>query len=109
MQSCFVNLVAEEKKKGKTILMSSHMFEEVERTCDHIGIIREGKIVAVDAVEALRKRHIRSYTVMLESEALAKAFARDLGGTQSGITVTVTAKQSMEEIFMHYYGGGKDV
>ena len=109
MQSCFVNLVAEEKKKGKTILMSSHMFEEVERTCDHIGIIREGKIVAVDAVEALRKRHIRSYTVMLESEALAKAFARDLGGTQSGTTVTVTAKQSMEEIFMHYYGGGKDV
>ena len=34
MQNRFVELIAEEKKKGKTILLSSHMFEEVERTCD---------------------------------------------------------------------------
>lgn len=42
MQSRFVRLVAEEKEHGKTILISSHMFEEVERTCDRIGIIRGG-------------------------------------------------------------------
>lgn len=47
MQSRFVELIAEEKKRGKTILLSSHMFEEVERTCDRIGIIREGKLAAV--------------------------------------------------------------
>ncbi len=49
MQNRFIDLVAEEKKQGKTILMSSHMFEEVERTCDRIGIIRKGRMVAVDA------------------------------------------------------------
>lgn len=49
MQSRFIDLVAEEKKRGKTILLSSHIFEEVERTCDRVGIIRQGKLVAMDS------------------------------------------------------------
>lgn len=105
MQSRFIDLVAEEKKRGKTILMSSHMFEEVERTCDRIGIIRQGRMVAVDSAAALRERHTRSYTVTLESESAARAFAGDFGGIRDGLQVTVTTKQSLEEIFMNYYGG----
>lgn len=108
MQSRFVELIAEEKRRGKTILMSSHMFEEVERTCDRVGILREGKLVAEDSVEALRERYMRPYTVTLESEMLAKAFAGDFGGVQKGKTVTVASKQSLEEIFMHFYGGNAD-
>lgn len=65
MQNRFIELIAEEKKKGKTILLSSHMFEEVERTCDRIGIIRAGKLVTVDSVETLRERHMHTYTVTL--------------------------------------------
>lgn len=105
MQSRFVNLVAEEKEHGKTILMSSHVFEEVERTCDRIGIIRKGRMAAVDSAAALRERHTRCYTVTLESEAAAKAFAADFGGICNGKKVTVITKQSLEEIFMNYYGG----
>lgn len=105
MQNRFIDLVAEEKEHGKTILMSSHMFEEVERTCDRIGIIRNGRMVAVDDAEALRERHTRSYTVTLESEAAAEAFAMDFNGIRNGLQVTVTTKQSLEEIFMNYYGG----
>lgn len=105
MQNRFTELVAEEKKRGKTILLSSHMFEEVERTCDYIGMIREGKLVEVDSTEALRKRHVHPYTVTLETEELASAFAGDFGGTASGKQVTVMRKQSLEEIFMQYYGG----
>lgn len=108
MQSRFIELIAEEKEHGKTILLSSHMFDEVERTCDRIGIIRDGRLVAVDSVEALRERHVRPYTVTLESIELAGAFAEDFGGIQNGLAVTVTTKQSLEEIFMHYYGGEKD-
>ena len=108
MQSRFIELIGEEKERGKTILLSSHMFEEVERTCDRVGIIREGKLVAVDSVEALRERHVRPYTVTLENAELAKTFAKDFGGIQNGREVTVTTKQSLEEIFMHYYGGEKD-
>ena len=105
MQNRFVNFVAKEKEQGKTILMSSHIFEEVERTCDRIGIIRKGRLIAVDSAAALRERHTRSYTVTLENEAAAEAFAADFGGTRSGTKVTVTTKQSLEEIFMDYYGG----
>ncbi len=105
MQNRFVNFVAKEKEQGKTILMSSHIFEEVERTCDRIGIIRKGRMTAVDSAAALRERHTHSYTVTLENEAAAEAFAADFGGTRSGTKVTVTTKQSLEEIFMDYYGG----
>jgi len=108
MQNRFVELIIEEKTKGKTILMSSHKFDEVERTCHRIGIIREGKIVAVDRTDALRRKHVREYAVTLDTPELAAAFVRDFDGTQnetSPLTVTVTTKHSLEEIFMQYYGG----
>lgn len=107
MQSRFIDLIADEKKHGKTILMSSHMFEEVERTCDRIGIIRQGRMVAVDDAAALRERHTRNYTVTLADESEAQAFAADFSGIRNGLEVTVTTKQSLEEIFMNYYGGEK--
>ena len=105
MQSRFVELVQQEKERGKTIFLSSHMFEEVERTCDRIGMIRRGELVAVATVEALRTRHLRSYTVSLETEEAASAFAKDFDGRQQGRSVTVSARLSLEDIFMHYYGG----
>ena len=108
MQNRFIELIAEEKKKGKTLLLSSHIFEEVERTCDRIGIIRNGKLVTVDSVETLRKRHMRTYTVHLDSPDLAEDFAQDFGGVRDGNQVKVAAKQSLETIFMNYYGGDKN-
>lgn len=108
MQNRFVELIEQEKKRGKTILMSSHMFEEVERTCHRVGMIRDGKMVALDAVEKLREQYVRSYTVTLETNKLAEEFAKDFGGVCRGNQVTVTTRQSLEEIFMHYYGGKKD-
>ncbi len=104
MQNKFIDFINAEKKRGKTILLSSHMFEEVERTCDRIGIIRNGRLAEVNPVQELRNRHVRPYTVTLETEALAKAFAEDFHGQRNGRKVTVTAKQSLEDIFMHYYG-----
>ena len=108
MQNRFVSLVAEEKERGKTILMSSHIFEEVERTCDRIGIIQKGRMIAVDSAAALHERHTRSYIVTLDNEDAAKAFAADFDGICNGKKVTVTTKQSLEEIFMSYYGGEKN-
>lgn len=105
MQNRFIELIAEEKKRGKTILLSSHMFEEVERTCSRIGIIREGKLAAVDNVDTLRKRHLHTYTVTLDTEELAQSFARDFGGTCQGRLVTVSSRESLEAIFLNYYGG----
>jgi ABC-2 type transport system ATP-binding protein len=45
MQDVFINFIKEEKKRGKTILLSSHIFNEVDQTCDRISIIKEGRIV----------------------------------------------------------------
>lgn len=105
MQNRFIDLIAQEKARGKTILLSSHIFEEVERTCDRIGIIRSGKLVTVDGVEALRGRYLCNYQVTLPTEEEAAAFAKDFGGTASGVCVTVTSRQSLEQIFMNFYGG----
>lgn len=46
MQEIFIDFILEEKKRGKTILLSSHIFSEVERLCDRILIIKDGKIAA---------------------------------------------------------------
>ena len=107
MQNRFIELIKEEKQRGKTVLMSSHMFEEVEKTCDRIGIIKDGRMVADDGTEALKARYTKSYTVTLGDKAEAAAFARDFHGTVkdgSPNEVVVTAKQTLEGIFLHYYG-----
>lgn len=46
MQQTFIDFVKSEKKRGKTILLSSHIFNEVEATCDRIAIIKDGRIVS---------------------------------------------------------------
>ena len=52
MQDVFVKFVLDEKKRGKTILISSHNFDEITRTCDRAGMIREGILVDVQDVHA---------------------------------------------------------
>lgn len=47
MQSVFVKLIHQEKQKGKSILMSSHLFEEIEGTCDTITMIKQGRLISV--------------------------------------------------------------
>ncbi|MGM9615943.1 ABC transporter ATP-binding protein [Butyricicoccus sp.] len=108
MQNRFVQLIEEEKKRGKTILLSSHMFEEVERTCDRIAMIRDGRLVTVDSVDALRERHMHRYTVTLDTPELAQAFAEDFHGICDGKTVTVVSSRSLESVFMQYYGGDQE-
>ena len=106
MQKHFIELIAKEKEKGKTILLSSHIFEEVERTCDRVGIIRQGKMVTVDTIEALRKRHMHQYTVTLSSNQEAEAFAKDFNGiVVEGNKVKISSISTLEHIFMDYYQG----
>ncbi|MFC4078150.1 ABC transporter ATP-binding protein [Salinithrix halophila] len=55
MQQAFTDLILEEKKRGKTIFMSSHILSEVEKTCDRVGLIRRGRLVLVKEVGELKK------------------------------------------------------
>ena len=56
MQTKFIEFILAEKDKGTTIFMSSHMIEEVEKTCDRVAIINAGKIVATETITDLKKR-----------------------------------------------------
>lgn len=54
MQEVFIDFVKSEKEKGKTVLLSSHIFSEVEALCDRIAIIKEGRIVSVTNAEEVK-------------------------------------------------------
>jgi beta-exotoxin I transport system ATP-binding protein len=54
VQQTFYSLVREAQDDGRTVFLSSHILSEVERTCDRVAIIRDGRLVKVDRTEALR-------------------------------------------------------
>ncbi|MEL1135017.1 ATP-binding cassette domain-containing protein [Desulfitobacterium sp. THU1] len=68
MQKTFIELILEEKKKGKTIFMSSHQFSEIERTCEQVGIIREGELLAVQDITLLKQKEHQTFEVEVEGE-----------------------------------------
>ena len=55
MQQTFFGLVEEARRDGRTVFLSSHIIDEVDRTCDRVAIIREGRLVQVDRIEAIRE------------------------------------------------------
>jgi len=67
-QEYLYDFMAEQSRKGKTILMSSHVLSEVERVCDRVGIIRDGKIVAVERIETLKAKMGQVVTVDFNEE-----------------------------------------
>ena len=131
MQNRFIELVLEEKARGKTILMSSHIFEEVERTCHRVAIIKDGRLVATDSVDELKATQLKKYIITLEDENAASSFANEelqvSDISRNHVTVVVqndikelisvmnrypvtnisAPNQTLEEIFMQYYGGDK--
>jgi ABC-2 type transport system ATP-binding protein len=54
VQQGFYGLVREARAEGRSVFLSSHILSEVERTCDRVAIIREGRLVKVDRTDALR-------------------------------------------------------
>lgn len=67
MQEIFIQLIHEEKERGKTILLSSHIFSEIDSTCDRIAIIKDGKIVSEFVANDLKHASRKYYTVVFEN------------------------------------------
>ena len=133
MQRKFIDLILAEKKRGKTILMSSHMFEEVERTCDRAAIIKEGRIVALDQIDLLKQNLRKSYFVTLQNQEDVRRLldssletkqidshkveifvGQDINSLVQvlqgfNILGLDTSAQSLEQIFIKYYGEEQDV
>jgi len=78
MQDVFIDYICEEKERGKTILLSSHIFHEVDATCDRIAIIKDGKIVSEFIADELKNSPDRIYEITFEdSESFEKFLAYD--------------------------------
>nr|WP_320415679.1 ABC transporter ATP-binding protein [Candidatus Contubernalis alkalaceticus] len=130
MQRYFIDLIMEEKSRGKTILMSSHNFGEIDRTNDRAGIIREGRLVDVEDVHSLKASQRKAFLVTVASLEDVKQLQNsglDLGSiTDNHVEVYVSSNydrfietlakckvlemnipsQSLEQVFMKYYGQG---
>jgi len=128
MQNRFIELIANEKKAGKTILMSSHSFEEVERTCDRVGIIKDGRLVSIEEISALKSSQRKTFVVTLTDKDDADAFAKEeiivtkthknrvtvatqgdlspmiLAMSKHKVTGIEAVNLNLEEIFLHFYG-----
>jgi ABC-2 type transport system ATP-binding protein len=55
VQQTFFGIVREARAEGRSVFLSSHIIDEVDRTCDRVAIIREGRLVQVDSIEAIRR------------------------------------------------------
>lgn len=132
MQNQFIELISEEKQKGKTILMSSHMFEEVERTCHRVCIIKDGRLISVNSVDALMASKVKKFSVTFENEEMAADFStkweESAYSSKNQVTIIVrqnindliallhkysisnitSPEQGLEEIFLQYYGGSEN-
>lgn len=76
VQQTFLQLIAEAKAGGQTIFMSSHIMSEVERVADRVGIIREGRLIALDSVASLRARTLRQVRITFAEPVSANDFQR---------------------------------
>ncbi|MDR0462896.1 MAG: ABC transporter ATP-binding protein [Pseudomonadales bacterium] len=128
MQNRFVELVMEAKEQGKTILMSSHMFEEIEKTADRVLVIKDGRIIADNSIMELRNFQKKIYILDLKDAKQIKKLPKKyevvkIDDTHYEVTVqgdkinkfiddvskldllNLHSKvQSLEEIFLNYYG-----
>lgn len=127
MQQRFFELLQEENKKGATILFSSHILSEVQRLCNRVAIIKEGKIISLEKISNLRENsykkikietpvnisndyfdiegvsnlEVKSNTISFLFKGNINAIMRKIADIK--ISDVMIEEPSLEEIFMHYY------
>jgi ABC-2 type transport system ATP-binding protein len=131
MQEEFLTLAAEERERGCTVFISSHELDEVERVCDRVGIIRDGRLIATERVTELTHRAYRRVAVELaEAEPLdglgqlpgvsdiaiegSRVTFRASGDLDAVVKALADhhvvdveiAHPTLEEVFLTYYGEG---
>ena len=132
MQQQFLALVREARDAGRTIFLSSHVLAEVEALADQVGILREGRLVVVEAVDVLTARALRRIDLTFEGppptdklraadgvrevEVLGHIARATVEGSTAGLVATAapfrvvdvtTHAADLEEIFLTYYAPGR--
>src|SRR4029453_18697720 len=133
VQQTFYEVIREAKAEGRTIFLSSHILSEVEKTCDRVAIIRDGRLVKVDRVEALRDLAHHQVELRFAGDVPVAAFSgldgvSDLTTEENLLRMRVSGsitpvvreaanyelldfvsrEPSLEETFLAQYGRGAD-
>jgi ABC-2 type transport system ATP-binding protein len=126
MQRKFFDLIRKENARGVTVFFSSHILGEVQRLCNRVGIIREGKIVEISDIRSLQQSNYKKVRVtadgldprmfnlpgvnnlQAENGVLQFFFKGDINQVLQKISCIQVAdvtieEPTLEEIFMHYY------
>lgn len=114
MREVFIDLINREKKRGKTIFISNHIFEEVEELCDRTAFIKDGRIIDIVDMEELREQHKSTFHVGFNDsdEELVMTLGRGeydrLFERLSGRNVKYINEESysLEDYFNQAYKGG---
>ena len=130
MQNTFFELINEENKRGVTIFFSSHILSEVQKMCDRVAIIKEGKILKVEDIEELRKNKFKNIKIefknskdadldiegIIDKEKTDKNVRFLYNGNINSLFASIANKDvndvniedpSLEEMFIHYYKKGE--
>ena len=132
VQQEFFGLLAETRAAGRTVFLSSHNLTEVERVCDRVASVREGRLIAVDDIAALRRRAMRLVKLTCARPLDASTFAGLAGlhdlqvngrilrcsvvgalgnliaaAAPFEIVDILSHEPSLEEFFLTMYGNGK--
>lgn len=126
MQQKFFTLIKEENKKGATVLFSSHILSEVQQLCDRVAIIKDGEIISIQDIKALKQDTYKKFTIRgsnlnhgtFKIDGVTTLQERDdkvtffFKGDVNQIVVIMASlkltdilieEPTLEEIFMHYY------
>ncbi len=76
MRNVFLEIIENEKKKGKTILMSSQMFDELETTCDRVALILNGRIIDIAVIDEIKNSKFINYKIEFNNEDDYKSFKK---------------------------------
>jgi ABC-2 type transport system ATP-binding protein len=129
VQQTFYGLVREAREAGRTIFLSSHIIDEVDRTCDRVAIIREGRLVQVDRIEKIRQLSFHHVELTFEQpvaptvfdglagvsdvEAEANVIKMRVNGpigavisaaAPHGLLDVVSREPNLEDVFLAQYG-----
>ena len=99
MQDVFIEFIKEEKAKGKTILLSSHIFSEVDATCDKIAIIKEGHIISTFIADELRHNNDKTFKLEFNIKGEFEQFRDEIKNIEYINVVSV--KENINQIKIH--------
>lgn len=110
MQERFIQFILNEKANGKTILLSSHIFSEVDATCDRIAIIKDGVVVSTIEANQLKQSTNKAFKIEFSSFQDYQTFLEDTKFTipikrpdQNQVKLNLT-DEKMQQLFIELSG-----